>query len=120
MFGLKRLSRIGDEKDEKQCCQGWLSTKPEKFEAVMSTEVTKNDPKKWWMKANQFFGLKEKDNGGGEGKFQLPVVEAVLRREEDLNWYFFWPEMKQFLLVVILDFCFRTVHESFIKRKSEN
>ena len=49
------------------------------------------------MKAKKFSGRKEEDNGGGKGKFQLPIVEAVLRRDEDLGWqFFFCPKMKQF------------------------
>ena len=90
----KRLSRNGDEKDEKQCFQGWLLVKQKKFDAVMSIEVTKNDLKKWRMKAKQFFGWEDEDNGGGEGKFQLPMAEAVLRREKGLDWHFFlaWNE----------------------------
>ena len=51
----------------------------------MSTEVIRNDLKKWRMKAKQFSGWEEEDNGGRKGKFQLPMAETVLKWEEDLD-----------------------------------
>ena len=84
-------------KMKKKSHQHWLSTELENFKAMMYTEITRNDPKKWRMKAKKFSGRKEEDNGGGEGKFQLPIIEAILRREEGLDWQFFLgPKMKQF------------------------